>query len=956
MSSSFSNYPIEGDGVIDNLFYYLWMKDELDQGPKINIPDTIIFKYRQPAYWDFTASNGQVKRKSKYNLMNVRIEETFTRDRMGSDIVAYYLTTDDKTGEVTIEYFDKPGFHNFLYNREKVNNGVVQRFIEPKGTNNSMIRAIWSPKVCLLERRVNCNKLQDTRRYGMYERAVTYEGPEVNSVTAPVRGSILPSSVQRLCSSLVNHVGEVSFQKHKIKRLAVNLKVDPNDKIWFLWCTSCRVEHTGNISPRSRKMRSSSLAQSSVNIDALMRVPKNVRITNMSLQPGKKMVPAGSVKLFDCPSCGRAVQPEMKHNVNYKTVVGHFDQLLVVIGAGQFGGDPRQLSWPPEPEVMSALGGVGLGGAQGPFGKDPHGHGGKKKHHHHHGPPPMPPAEDLEIPPVLRQAHPKMTCNEYRRYRKDPLFLYKQIYVCEDCWLVYAETISESGEGALTSATAAASRQPFARRISPLSRSQRSSRAHGEHSGRHGQSNKKSSIRKQKRRRRRNVGTPGSSLDGQSGGRYHGLHAPGPTIPRRITIDDLQAQQNRGGQSVLEQIASQGGFGDQSQGSFGMPPATPEEWAQSQALQQSGAPPPAQLQAVPEAFRQTLQEREDAFFRELYQNPNLQRGHPLSHMVVGAAKIRAHQKQMAEYQQNLAAEFGQAANGGVPPMPGAGGSAMLSQSLSQPSLGAPSSMKPPLHGSSSMPLGEMMMPDGDDSMIDVLGADSPYAKLQKLGPPPAGMISVPKKKKNSSAISRHTGSAANLPSSAPKKRTGKKKKKLKGQGAATASSSHFQPKNVMLSEEELSASAASHRDFLLQTLHNVRNQLANPSPLIVSGLAVQEEEDSFPALGENGSIHMPVTGGLEFDSVENPEEIQDGSADLIIRMFDMIEPNHNGKLKKLDFLSGIQRPEVQDEVRHHPQFSALIHAHSYRDAFLQIDTEDEKFVTVRELIRFGKTL
>ena len=91
MSSSFSNYPLEGDGVIDNLFYYLWMKDELDQGPKINIPDTIIYKYRQPAYWYFTAKNGQVKRKSKYNLMNVRIEETFTRNTMGSDIIAYYL-------------------------------------------------------------------------------------------------------------------------------------------------------------------------------------------------------------------------------------------------------------------------------------------------------------------------------------------------------------------------------------------------------------------------------------------------------------------------------------------------------------------------------------------------------------------------------------------------------------------------------------------------------------------------------------------------------------------------------------------------------------------------------------------------------------------------------------------------------------------------------------------------
>ena len=160
----------------------------------------------------------------------------------------------------------------------------------------------------------------------------------------------------------------------------------------------------------------------------------------------------------------------------------------------------------------------------------------------------------------------------------------------------------------------------------------------------------------------------------------------------------------------------------------------------------------------------------------------------------------------------------------------------------------------------------------------------------------------------------------------------------------------------MLSEEELSASAASHRDFLLQTLHNVRNQLANPSPLIVSGLAVQEEPDSFPGLGENGSIHMPKIGGLEFDGGENSGELQDGSAGLILKIFDMIDRNHNGSLKKLDFLSGIQKAEVQNQIRHHPQFSALIHSHSYRDAFLQINTENDKFITVKELIRFAKTL
>lgn len=43
-----------------------------------------------------------------------------------------------------------------------------------------MVRAIWSPKMCLLERRVNCRQLHD-RRFGIYERAVTYDGPDIFS-------------------------------------------------------------------------------------------------------------------------------------------------------------------------------------------------------------------------------------------------------------------------------------------------------------------------------------------------------------------------------------------------------------------------------------------------------------------------------------------------------------------------------------------------------------------------------------------------------------------------------------------------------------------------------------------------------------------------------------------------------------------------------------------------------
>ena len=74
----------------------------------------------------------------------------------------------------TLEYLDKKGLADFLYNREKTTNGILQKFVEPKGSSNVLIRGIWSPKVLLLERRENRRKLLD-KKHSMYERAVTYE-------------------------------------------------------------------------------------------------------------------------------------------------------------------------------------------------------------------------------------------------------------------------------------------------------------------------------------------------------------------------------------------------------------------------------------------------------------------------------------------------------------------------------------------------------------------------------------------------------------------------------------------------------------------------------------------------------------------------------------------------------------------------------------------------------------
>ena len=95
--------------------------------------------------------------------------------------------------------------------------------------------------------------------------------------------------------------------------------------------------------------------------------------------------------------------------------------------------------------------------------------------------------------------------------------------------------------------------------------------------------------------------------------------------------EGLNMSGGMGGSSVLEQIAmnARGGGGGEEErdgrgGDYGQSRGS-SMLSSAGSMMGGDAPPPQGVQAVPEAFRQTLQEREDAFFRELYQNPNLQR-------------------------------------------------------------------------------------------------------------------------------------------------------------------------------------------------------------------------------------------------------------------------------------------------------------------------------------------
>lgn len=69
---------------------------------------------------------------------------------------------------------DRAKFLEFLYDRQKPYDGILQKFIEPNTDHNHVLQMTWSPKICLFERRLNNQPLRGKASY--YERAVTYEG------------------------------------------------------------------------------------------------------------------------------------------------------------------------------------------------------------------------------------------------------------------------------------------------------------------------------------------------------------------------------------------------------------------------------------------------------------------------------------------------------------------------------------------------------------------------------------------------------------------------------------------------------------------------------------------------------------------------------------------------------------------------------------------------------------
>lgn len=323
---------------------------------------------------------------------------------------------------------------DFLYKKRKNQSGILQRFVEPSGggKHNSQIRAICTPKLCVLERRRTKQELHDSR-FGLYERAVTFEGPEVHSISLPIRGETLPGKLRSLCHRVLNHMSDVTrsikTSQQKDVRMVLHLKVDSKDRIWLLYSSSIRtfvsnitLDQSVEFAMEDHHMpqEGDNLSNTPLNIEDVIKLSPKIKLSQMANHD--TAIDISNTKEYRyCPSCSLVQLEENFHPVPYKTVVTHFEQVML----------KSTTQWPPPKEIIKSAGGVG-------FGKLARSEKVDSANEI------LLDEEDLLIPPVIRHFHKRLKAEGYRRYRSDPLFLHKHCSLCESCFLSYANLVSTS--------------------------------------------------------------------------------------------------------------------------------------------------------------------------------------------------------------------------------------------------------------------------------------------------------------------------------------------------------------------------------------------------------------------------------------------------------------------------------------------------------------------------------
>lgn len=64
-----------------------------------------------------------------------------------------------------------------------------------------------------------------------------------------MQGKMVSDEIKSMTERIAKHLSNVTFDKCRINRLILHFKVDKDQKVWFLWSSSLRIENDKELQP-----------------------------------------------------------------------------------------------------------------------------------------------------------------------------------------------------------------------------------------------------------------------------------------------------------------------------------------------------------------------------------------------------------------------------------------------------------------------------------------------------------------------------------------------------------------------------------------------------------------------------------------------------------------------------------------------------------------------------------
>eukprot|EP00760_Papus_ankaliazontas_P025312 PhM_4_TR2631/c0_g1_i1/m.50656 len=308
---------VEGDGVFDNFYEAMWTRQE--PHTLLWLPHTVVFKFNKPTAWYHSVYSAQgeltlIKKKISA-LKMITILSTFQQEHDNEcDIVAMFVSQGEFRSPypTRVKYIRSKDLQNFLLHEEK-EDGVLQQFVRPQRfhcathSNNTM-RVVWSPIVCVVERRENTRSLLNTK-HNVYQRAETFEGSHVHSVEKPLTSSSLLNEIRDKVTKLVRHFEFVAGRRVSITRLTLFLRGDAKGVLDLLWVESIRLkQNERSLKPSVRGTLDDRVPK--------FRMDNRIRVPPLQQQGDK---------LEQCKLCENKCPPHDLCTVTYQTLLASID-------------------------------------------------------------------------------------------------------------------------------------------------------------------------------------------------------------------------------------------------------------------------------------------------------------------------------------------------------------------------------------------------------------------------------------------------------------------------------------------------------------------------------------------------------------------------------------------------------------------------------------------------------